>query len=76
MYDGTGHEYWWDYPEEVAASLEASPTLQTVWVWQCPPRYGWQEGKIIRYLLDPVQKVQRNMETHSTRRMRRIMVVE
>ena len=76
MYERGGYEYWWDCPKEVSQVLKTSPTESLSWVWGWPHRDGQKIQKRSRYILNPVERLQYNLDTQSKRQMRRIMVIQ
>jgi len=70
--------YWWDLPAQVCISLERARTNleeDVIWVWCWNPRDEPERQELSRYLLDPHEGFQRNMDTNFRRHMRRMVVL-
>ena len=68
-YERRGVDYWWDYPPDVCVLLEQQRNegSNEKIDWACTKPFG-------RYTLDPMSKVQFNIDAKWKRRMRRVLL--
>ena len=80
-----GVDYWWDYPAGICQMLEdallTNELVQWTWFWDHDGTgdvdekpSGYSQPRMSHYVLDPIDKRQRNLSNGYTREMRRAWI--